>query len=153
MYSLNRAQIIGNLTRDPELRYTPNGQAVASFSIATNRSWQNADGTKQDAVEYHDIVAWGKLGEIASQILAKGKQAYVEGRLQTRSWEAQDGSKRQKTEVVAENLIALGAKGERMPIMDDAAGMPEDVKENKEKKSDKKAKDDDQEINIDDIPF
>jgi len=152
MYSLNRAQIIGNLTRDPELRYTPNGQGVASFSIATNRSWQNADGTKQDAVEYHDIVAWGKLGEIAAQILTKGKQAYVEGRLQTRSWEAQDGSKRQKTEIVAENLIALGSKGERAPIMDDA-GAPEDVKENKEKKSDKKAKDDDQEINIDDIPF
>jgi len=152
MYSLNRAQIIGNLTRDPELRYTPNGQAVASFSIATNRSWQNADGTKQDAVEYHDIVAWGKLGEIVAQILAKGKQAYVEGRLQTRSWEAQDGSKRQKTEVVAENIIALGAKGEKV-MLEDAGEASEEPKESKDKKVDKKEKKDSQEIDIDDIPF
>lgn len=157
MYSLNRAQVIGNLTRDPELKYTPNGQAVASFSIATNRSWQNADGTRQDAVEYHDIVAWGKLGEIASQILAKGKQAYVEGRLQTRSWEAQDGAKRQKTEIVADNLIALGTKGDKgfVPSGDEseapAVTNKAENNEKTEKKSTKASKT--EEIDIDDIPF
>ena len=156
MFSLNRAQIIGNLTRDPETRYTTSGQSVTSFSIATNRSWQNSDGVKQDAVDYHDIVAWGKLGEIASQILKKGKPAYVEGRLQTRSWDAQDGSKRQKTEIVAENLIALGAKVER----DDQSEAPvESLAEDEKpktggKKTDKAgAEAQADEIDIDDIPF
>jgi len=107
MLSLNRATIIGNLTRDPELRYTPNGQAVASFAVATNRSWVDNTGEKKDAVEYHEVVTWGKLAEICSQILAKGRKAYVEGRLQTRSWEGQDGVKRQKTEIVAENVLVL----------------------------------------------
>lgn len=157
MYSLNRAQIIGNLTRDPELKYTASGQAVTSFAVATNRSWQNADGTKQDAVEYHDIVAWGKLAEIANQILAKGKQTYVEGRLQTRNWESQDGTKRSKTEIVADNLIALGGtRGEaaRSPEPSpDAAESP--APETPAKKSTKKSDDvsASEEINIDDIPF
>ncbi|MDD5731373.1 MAG: single-stranded DNA-binding protein [Patescibacteria group bacterium] len=107
MLSLNRATIIGNLTRDPELRYTPNGQAVASFAVATNRSWVDNTGEKKDAVEYHEIVTWGKLAEICSQILSKGRKAYVEGRIQTRTWEGQDGVKRQKTEIVAENVLVL----------------------------------------------
>lgn len=156
MYSLNRAQVIGNLTRDPELKYTPSGQAVSSFSVATNRSWQNQDGTKQDAVEYHDIVAWGKLAEISSQVLAKGKPAYVEGRLQTRSWEGQDGNKRQKTEIVAENIIALGAKGDRdysaSQSDDSIPQVKEGEVENKEKKSSKEEPKN-EDINIDDIPF
>lgn len=156
MYSLNRAQVIGNLTRDPELKYTPSGQAVSSFSVATNRSWQNQDGTKQDAVEYHDIVAWGKLAEISSQVLSKGKPAYVEGRLQTRSWEGQDGNKRQKTEIVAENIIALGAKGDKdYSASQSDDGIPQ-VKEsevgNKEKKGSKEEPKN-EDINIDDIPF
>ena len=108
MYSLNRAQILGNLTRDPELKSTPSGQMVTSFSIATNRSWQNPDGTRQDAVEYHDIVAWGKLAEISSQILAKGKQAYVEGRLQTRHWEDKEGVKHSSVEIVSNEMMMLG---------------------------------------------
>jgi len=107
MLSLNRATVIGNLTRDPELRYTPNGQAVASFAVATNRSWVDNNGEKKDAVEYHEVVTWGKLAEICSQILAKGRKAYIEGRLQTRTWEGQDGVKRQKTEIVAENVLVL----------------------------------------------
>ncbi len=110
MFNLNRAMVLGNLTRDPEMRYTPNGQAVTSFAIATNRSWTDQSGNKQDQTEYHDVVAWGKLAEIASTILHKGQPAYVEGRLQTRSWEGQDGQKRQKTEIIAENLIALNAR-------------------------------------------
>jgi single-strand DNA-binding protein len=110
MFSLNRATIIGNLTRDPELRYTPNGQTVASFSIATNRRWTTPQGETQDATEFHEIVVWGKLAELSQQILTKGKRAYVEGRLQTRSWDAPDGSKRQRTEIVAENIIALSPR-------------------------------------------
>ncbi len=152
MYSLNRAQIIGNLTRDPELKYTPNGQAVASFAIATNRSWTNTDGTRQDAVEFHDVVAWGKLGEIATQVLAKGKQAYVEGRLQTRNWEAQDGSKRTKTEIVAENVIALGARADK-DSAPAAAPSGEATKSTSTKKTTTKDEQPTEEINIDDIPF
>ena len=107
MLSLNRATIIGNATRDPELRYTPNGQAVASFGVATNRSYNGADGERKETVEFHDIVTWGKLAEICNQILSKGRKVYVEGRIQTRQWEGQDGVKRQKTEIVAENVLVL----------------------------------------------
>jgi single-strand DNA-binding protein len=156
MYSLNRAQLIGNLTRDPELKYTPNGQAVTSFSVATNRSWQNQDGTKQDAVEYHDIVAWGKLAEIAAQVLAKGKPAYVEGRLQTRSWEGQDGNRRQKTEIVADNIIALGAKGDKdYSSSNSEEEIPQPSKDTTDKTEKKTSKEEtkSEEINVDDIPF
>jgi len=111
MYSLNRATLIGNLTRDPETRQTPGGQAVCSFSIATNRAWTGNDGVKQDATEFHNIVAWGKLADICGQYLSKGKKIYVEGRLQTRDWEGQDGVKRYRTEIVAENMIMLDNKG------------------------------------------
>lgn len=112
MFSLNRVTIIGNLTRDPELRYTPNGQAVASYAVATNRRWTTQQGETQDSTEYHEVVAWGKLAEISQQLLSKGKKAYVEGRLQTRSWDAPDGAKRQKTEIIAENIIVLSPRGD-----------------------------------------
>ncbi|MFH1621178.1 MAG: single-stranded DNA-binding protein [Patescibacteria group bacterium] len=105
--NLNRAMIIGNLTRDPEMRTTTNGQNVCSFSVATSSQWVNAQGVKQERTEYHPIVAWGKLAEICSQYLAKGRKVYIEGRLQTREWEGQDGNKRQRTEIVAENMIML----------------------------------------------
>jgi single-strand DNA-binding protein len=108
--NLNRAMIIGNLTRDPELRTTPNGQNVCNFSVATSSQWTDASGQKQERVEYHNIVAWGKLADICSQFLGKGRKVYVEGRLQTRDWEAQDGSKRSRTEIVAENMIMLDRK-------------------------------------------
>ncbi|MBU1145976.1 single-stranded DNA-binding protein [Patescibacteria group bacterium] len=109
--NLNKAMIIGNVTRDPEVKTTPSGQSVTSFSVATNRVWTNAQGQKQEAVEYHNIVAWGKLAEICGQYLNKGKKIYVEGRLQTRDWQGQDGVKRYKTEIVAENMIMLDRGG------------------------------------------
>lgn len=109
---LNRAMIIGNMTRDPEMRTTPGGQSVANFGIATNRYWTDASGNKQSAVEYHNIVVWGKLAEICTQYLKKGRRVYMEGRLQTRDWEGQDGVKRTRTEIVGENMIMLdGGRG------------------------------------------
>ena len=104
---LNRVMLIGNLTRDPELRNTPNGKSVASMSIATNRFWTDAQGQKQKEAEFHNIVMWSKLAEIASQYLHRGSKVYVEGRLQTREWTGQDGIKRYRTEIVADNLIML----------------------------------------------
>lgn len=105
--SLNRVTLIGNLTRDPELKYTPQGTAVCTFGLATNREWTDSSGQKQEGVEFHRIVAWGKLGEICSQLLTKGQKAFCEGRLQTRAWKTQDGSDRQITEVVIDEMIAL----------------------------------------------
>ena len=104
---LNRAMIIGNVTRDPELRTTATGQNVCSFGIATNQTWTDSSGQKQTKAEYHNLVVWGKLAELAGQYLAKGRKVYVEGRLQTREWEAQDGAKRNRTEIVADNFILL----------------------------------------------
>lgn len=109
--SLNRAQLIGNLTRDPELRQIPGGQTVASFGIATNFSWTDSSGQKQDKTEFHNIVAWRKLAEICGQYLKKGMKVYIEGRIQGREWEAEDGSKRNRTEIVVENMIMLSSKG------------------------------------------
>jgi single-strand DNA-binding protein len=109
--NLNRAMIIGNLTRDPEVRTTPNGQNVASFGIATNHVWTDAAGQKQERVEFHNIVAWGKLADICGQYLGKGRKVYVDGRLQTREWEGQDGQKKQRTEIVCENMIMLDKAG------------------------------------------
>ena len=107
MRDLNKVMLIGNVVRDPEIRTIPSGQSVAAISIATNRSWNDNAGELQKAVEYTDIVAWGKLAEISGQILKKGRKVYVEGRLQTRNWEGQDGVKRYKTEVIASDLIVL----------------------------------------------
>lgn len=123
--SLNRVQLIGNLTRDPELRYTPSGTAVVSFGIATNRSWATDNGEKHEEAEFHNIVAWNKLAELCSQFLTKGRKIYVEGRLATRSWNAQDGSQRQKTEIVIDDMILLDSKRE------DGAHTEESVADNK----------------------
>lgn len=105
--NLNRAMIIGNLTRDPEVRTTPSGQTVANFGVATNHVWTDSAGVKQEKTEFHNLVAWGKLAEICGQFLGKGRKVYVEGRLQTREWEGQDGVKRYRTEIVVENMIML----------------------------------------------
>ncbi|HEX8931774.1 MAG TPA: single-stranded DNA-binding protein [Patescibacteria group bacterium] len=110
--SLNRVQLIGNLTRDPELRYTPSGSAVCTFGIATNRSWTTESGEKREEVDFHNIVAWRKLGELCSQFLAKGRKVYVEGRLTTRSWTSQDGQQKTRTEVVIDDMILLDNKGQ-----------------------------------------
>jgi len=107
--SLNKVILIGNLTRDPELRYTPQGTAVCTIGLATNRSWTPTDGgDRQEETEFHRIVAWAKLAEICSQLLHKGRKVYVEGRLQTRKWQTSDGQDRETTEVVISDMIALG---------------------------------------------
>lgn len=107
--SVNKVILVGNLTRDPELRYTPQGTAVASFVVATNREWK-VEGEVKEAADFHNIVAWNKLGELCAQLLTKGSKVYVEGRLQTRNWEDGTGSKRYKTEVVIDQMILLNAK-------------------------------------------
>jgi len=115
--SLNKVQLIGNLTRDPELRYTPQGTAVCSFGVATNRYWVTDAGEKREETEFHRIVAWNKLAELCSQLLFKGRKVFVEGRLQTRQWTAQDGTPRQTTEIVISDMIILDSKrapGEEM---------------------------------------
>ena len=108
--NLNKAFIIGNLTRDPEMRALPSGQSVVNFGVATNRRWTDPQGARQEHVEFHNIVAFGKLAELCSQYLAKGRVAMIEGRLQTRSWQAQDGTKKSRTEIVADN-IQFGPRG------------------------------------------
>ena len=106
--SLNKVTLIGNLTRDPNLRYTANNKSVCSFSVATNRAWISAETSeKQEEVEYHNVVAWGKLAEICGSMLHKGDKVYVEGRLQTRKWEGDDKVERRTTEIVIENMILL----------------------------------------------
>jgi single-strand DNA-binding protein len=141
--SFNQVTLMGNLTRDPELRTTPNGQSVCSFSLALNRSYKGADGNWQEATDYVDIVAWANLGERVAQYMTKGRPVLVNGRLQSRSWE-QDGQKRSKVEVVAQDVVFLGARGEgstaAIPATEDeAAAAPK-------KKTDKK-----EEIVIEDI--
>lgn len=108
--NLNKVFLIGNLTRDPELRTLPSGKPVTSFGVATNRIWNDQAGKRQTAAEFHNIVAFGRLAEIAKQYLVKGKIVFIEGRIQTRSWEGQDGAKRNRTEIVVEQM-QLGPRG------------------------------------------
>lgn len=109
--NLNKAMIIGNLTRDPEIRTTPTGQTVASFSVATNYVWTDQSGQKRDKAEFHNVVAWRRLAEICGQYLKKGSKIYLEGRMQTRDWVGQDGVKRYRTEIIADNMIMLDRAG------------------------------------------
>ena len=162
--SLNRAQLIGNLTRDPELRYTPSGTAVCSFSIATNRNWTTDQGEKKEEVEFHRIVAWNKLAELCSQFLTKGRKVYVEGRLTTRRWNAQDGTQKQTTEIIINDMILLDNRrtGEQEVVAAENE-VSEAPKEEAPKKA-KKAKEEvekeestpqesEDEVAPDDIPF
>ena len=105
---LNKVMIIGNLGRDPEMRYTPSGRPVTSFSVVTTRTWTSGEGERHEESEWFNVVAWGNLAEICNQYLKKGQQVYVEGRLQTRGWEDDDGKKHYRTEVVASEMIVLG---------------------------------------------
>jgi single-strand DNA-binding protein len=105
--------LIGNLTRDPEMRYTPQGTAVCTFGVATNRSWTIESGEKKEDVEFHNIVAWNKLAEICAQLLKKGRKVYVEGRLSTRSWQGQDGTQKQRTEVVINDMVILDKRSDQ----------------------------------------
>lgn len=150
--NLNRAMIIGNLTRDPESRAIPTGQNVCNFSVATSTQWTNTQGQKQERTEYHPIVAWGKLADICSQYLAKGRKVYVEGRLQTREWEAQDGSKKSRTEIVAENVILLDRPGQPgAPRTEPTLSPTSDAPALETPTIDRGMGD--QEIRIEDIPF
>ena len=150
--SINQVILMGNLTRDPELRTTPGGQSVCSFGLAVNRSWQGQDGTQQDAVDYFDITAWGKLGELVSQYLSKGRRCLIMGRLSFRSWE-QDGQKRSKVEVVANDVTFLDGPG------GDAGGRanapaPSAGSSSKKKSDDVVIEDiDDKPIDLSEIPF
>ncbi len=110
--NLNKVLIFGNLTRDPELRALPSGISVVSFGVATNRAWKDKSGQKKEDVQFHNIVAFGKQAEIAKQYLTKGSSVFIEGRIQTRNWEAQDGQKRSKTEIVSERLQLGPRRGE-----------------------------------------
>ena len=109
---LNKVMIIGHLGRDPEMRYTPSGRAVATFTVATTRSWHSASGERHDETEWFNVVAWGSLAEICNQHLSRGQQAYVEGRLQTRRWDDAEGKKHSATELVAKEIIILGERRE-----------------------------------------
>lgn len=113
MNSLNKAQIIGNLTRAPELKQTANGQSVCTLGVATNRYWTDSSGNKKDEAEYHNVVCWGKLAEICAEYLQKGTKVFFEGRLQTRNWEDEGGIKHYRTEIVAQDMIILSPKGDR----------------------------------------
>ena len=164
MLNLNRAQVLGNLTRDPEMRYTPNGHAVSNFSVATNRRWTDREsGEAQEQVEFHNIVVWGKQAESVTPMLKKGQPVFVEGRLQTRSWDGQDGVKRYRTEIVADSVIILTPRSSNVPMSEPTENPVEKIVQSdarSDEKKDEKAKTDSptkkdevEEINIEDIPF
>ncbi len=110
MSSLNKVMLIGNLGRDPEVRFTPDGSPVATFSVATGEFWTDKSGTRQERTEWHNIVAWNKLADLAKRYLTKGRQVYVEGRIRTREWDDRDGNKRRTTEIIATHMVLLGSK-------------------------------------------
>lgn len=112
MKSLNKVQLIGNLTRDPELRYTASGVAVCSFGLATNRQWTTDTGEKKEEVEFHNLTAWNKLADICGQLLKKGRKVYIEGRLQTRTWAGADGVQKKTTEIIVLDMILLDSRRE-----------------------------------------
>lgn len=176
MRSLNKVQLIGNLTRDPELRYTPQGSAVCTFGLATNRYWVTESGEKREEAEFHRIVAWNKLAELCSQLLFKGRRTYIEGRLQTRNWTAQDGTQRQTTEIVISDMLILDSKRAPGLEMGEVSEEPEVAKEEpseeaakekpaetqptgtkkpkaKKKKKDEEEKTDKEELDTEEIPF
>ena len=114
MSSLNKVMLIGNLGKDPEVRYTPDGSPVASFSLATSENWTDKNGTRQERTEWHNIVAWTKLADLSKRYLSKGRQVYIEGRLRTREWNDKDGNKRRTTEVIATQIVLLGSRPQGM---------------------------------------
>lgn len=125
--SLNKVFLIGNLTRDPEMRYTNSGTPVVTFGMATNKSWKDSEGETKELAEFHNLVAWNKMAEICQQLLAKGMKVFIEGSLNTRSWEGDDGVTRYKTEIRVDEMILLDSKGK------EGAGIDESMQEGKEK--------------------
>lgn len=159
--SWNRVELIGNLTRDPELRYTPNGAAVCTFGIATNRIYVT-EGEKKEEVDFHRLVAWNKLAELCNQLLKKGNKVFISGRLQTRSWEGNDGNQRQTTEIVIEDMILLSPKNNSEAVAEETQA-PASAKKEESPKQKEPEKDDiavepasakipDEEV-ADDLPF
>lgn len=152
---INKAQIYGNLTRDPEVKALPSGIKVANLSVATNRVWRDKDGSKKEAVEYHNVVVFGKQAELVDQYMRKGNPIFIEGRLQTRSWDATDGSKKYRTEIIAENF-QFGPKGGASTggnfESKDSAG-PSVKGATKETDAPSEIQYPEEEINIEDIPF
>ncbi len=158
--SLNKVMLIGNLTRDPEIRYTTGGATVVSFGLATNKSWKNPEGEIQESTEFHNIVAWSKMAEICQQLLAKGMKVYIEGSLNTRSWEDESGTTKYKTEVRVDEMILLDSKGKPGAGIDDtqeAGEKEESTQEKKEEKTEDSKGDDkggkDEDVLDDDLPF
>ncbi len=164
--SLNKVMLIGNLTRDVEVRYTPSGTAVATFGLATNRSWSSGDGSdRQEETQFHRIVAWSKLAEICGRLLFKGRKIFIEGRLQTRKFTGQDGQQREITEIVAENMMILdtrsrdgGPAGNDDEVLNDAAvmtGASEEVSAQPPASTAaaKSTEPADDSVNVEDIPF
>ena len=144
--------IIGNMTRDPEVKTTPSGQTVANFSVATNLVWTDQSGQKQEKAEFHNIVAWRKLADICGQYLKKGGKVYVEGRLQTRSWDDQTGNKKYRTEIISDNVIMLDRAGAPKP--DSRTGAANDYAQPEPLRNEPAAATEtEEEINVDDIPF
>ncbi len=153
--SLNKVQLIGNLTRDPELKQIPGGQSVATFGVATNFSWKDQSGQLQSKTEFHNVVAWRKLAEICGQYLRKGSKVYVDGRLQTRDWEGEDGVKRYRTEIIADNMIMLDRKSGEMSgdsYQRDAGGISKGADDSAMENAPAPAGEGD-EVKIDDLPF
>lgn len=149
---LNRAQLIGNITQTPELKQTNTGKNVVSFSIATNRTYIDSAGQKVSEADFHNVVAWGKLAEIISQYCQKGQKLFIEGRMQTRSWDDPEGKKHYKMEIVADNMIMLGGKGSAGGETSFGDDMMSSVTEVSAPKA-RKAKLAEEEISIEDVPF
>jgi single-strand DNA-binding protein len=145
--TLNKAMIIGNLTRDPELKTTSSGTNVASFSVATSLVWNDANGQKQQKPEFHNVIAWRRLAEICGQYLRKGSKVFIEGRLQTTDWTGQDGVKRYRTEIVAENMIMLDSKNSSRSDSESANNLREELKEIQIEEEPE------EEIRVENIPF
>lgn len=153
---LNKVMIIGRLTRDPEARTTPSGVAVTNFSVATSRVWKDDSGNQKENTEFHNVVAWRRLAEICAQYLAKGRQVYIEGHLQTRSWDDQtSGQKRYRTEIVADNMIMLGSKSDNPAPANQQTPVqqPHRAQESEAPQMATAGAVSDEEIRIEDIPF
>ncbi|MBD3245043.1 MAG: single-stranded DNA-binding protein [Candidatus Moranbacteria bacterium] len=153
--NVNKAIIVGRLTRDPEARTTPNGKSVTSIAIATSNIWKDAEGNKQEKTEYHDVVMWGRLAEIAAQYLVKGQEVYVEGRLETRNWEGKDGVTRYKTEIILSGMDGKMQMGNKPQGSQQASGGNKNPNSQAKTapKKDSKSQQDEEEIRIEDIPF
>ena len=155
MKSLNKVQLIGHTTADPELKYTPTGAAVCNFSVATNRQWTTDTGEKKEEADFHRLVAWNKLAEICGQLVKKGRKVYVEGRLQTRSWQDKDGQTKYMTEVVLSDMILLDSKQESQEFNVPEEEPAVEIKPNKQSLPSKDGKESkkSEEVAPDDIPF